>query len=77
MHRYLAAALLAILSTTAAVAAVQPFPASFRTQILATNGSSLYVRVGGSGPAVVLLHGFGDMGDMWALWPPCWSSTTP
>jgi pimeloyl-ACP methyl ester carboxylesterase len=24
------------------------------------------VRVGGSGPAVVLLHGFGDTGDMWA-----------
>ena len=31
-----------------------------------TNGTSLYVRVGGSGPAVVLLHGFGDTGDMWA-----------
>ena len=26
----------------------------------------LHVRVGGSGPAVVLLHGFGDTGDMWA-----------
>jgi pimeloyl-ACP methyl ester carboxylesterase len=24
------------------------------------------VRVGGSGPAVVLLHGFGETGDMWA-----------
>jgi pimeloyl-ACP methyl ester carboxylesterase len=24
------------------------------------------VRVGGKGPAVVLLHGFGDTGDMWA-----------
>jgi pimeloyl-ACP methyl ester carboxylesterase len=33
---------------------------------VATNGTSLYVRVGGSGPAVVLLHGFGDTGDMWA-----------
>ncbi len=31
-----------------------------------TNGTTLYVRVGGSGPAVVLLHGFGDTGDMWA-----------
>ena len=31
-----------------------------------TNGTSLYVRVGGQGPAVVLLHGFGDTGDMWA-----------
>jgi pimeloyl-ACP methyl ester carboxylesterase len=24
-----------------------------------------YVRTGGSGPAVLLLHGFGDTGDMW------------
>src|SRR5215467_1460081 len=31
-----------------------------------TNGTSLYVRIGGQGPAVVLLHGFGDSGDMWA-----------
>jgi pimeloyl-ACP methyl ester carboxylesterase len=66
MHRYLAAALLAILFTTAAIAAVKPFPAGFHTQMLATNGTSLYVRVGGRGPAVVLLHGFGDTGDMWA-----------
>jgi len=25
----------------------------------------LHVRVGGSGPALLLLHGFGDTGDMW------------
>jgi pimeloyl-ACP methyl ester carboxylesterase len=31
-----------------------------------TNGTSLHVRVGGQGPAVVLLHGFADTGDMWA-----------
>jgi pimeloyl-ACP methyl ester carboxylesterase len=36
------------------------------TQVVQTNGTSLYVRVGGKGPAVVLLHGFGDTGDMWA-----------
>ena len=29
-------------------------------------GRSIHVRVGGTGPAVVLLHGFGDTGDMWA-----------
>jgi pimeloyl-ACP methyl ester carboxylesterase len=34
-------------------------------QMVSTNGTSLYVRVGGKGPAVVLLHGFGDTGDMW------------
>ena len=27
---------------------------------------AIHVRVGGSGPALVLLHGFGDTGDMWA-----------
>jgi len=42
------------------------FPANFHTQMIATNGTSLYVRVGGKGPAVVLLHGFGATGDMWA-----------
>src|SRR6202521_4723141 len=66
MHRYSLAGLLAILSIRAPVAAIAPFPASFRTQMVATNGTRLYVRVGGSGPAVVLLHGFGDTGDMWA-----------
>jgi pimeloyl-ACP methyl ester carboxylesterase len=46
-------------------AAVQPFPASFRTQDVQTDGATIHVRVGGQGPAVVLLHGFGDTGDMW------------
>jgi len=45
---------------------VTPFPASFHTQMVPTNGTNLYVRVGGNGPAVVLLHGFGFTGDMWA-----------
>ena len=31
-----------------------------------TNGTTLSVRVGGQGPAVVLLHGYGETGDMWA-----------
>jgi len=41
------------------------FPASFRTQEVPTNGTTLHVRSGGKGPAVVLLHGFGNTGDMW------------
>jgi pimeloyl-ACP methyl ester carboxylesterase len=49
-----------------AAAKVVPFPASFRSHEIVTNGTTLHVRVGGSGPAVVLLHGFGDTGDMWA-----------
>ena len=44
----------------------QTYPASFKTQNLATNGTTLFVRTGGKGPAVILLHGFGNTGDMWA-----------
>lgn len=43
-----------------------PFPASFHTQMVQTNGTSLFVRVGGKGSVVLLLHGFGETGDMWA-----------
>src|SRR5437879_1149691 len=66
MFRYLAAATAAAVLVTPAVARIAPFPGSFHTQMVQTNGTSLYVRVGGQGPAVVLLHGFGDTGDMWA-----------
>jgi pimeloyl-ACP methyl ester carboxylesterase len=66
MLRYVATALVAVLLSTPGVAAITPFPASFHTQMIPTNGTNLYVRVGGKGPAVVLLHGFGDTGDMWA-----------
>src|SRR4030081_60674 len=66
MLRYFATALVAVLLSTPGVAAIPPFPASFHTQMVPTNGTNLYVRVGGKGPAVVLLHGFGDTGDMWA-----------
>src|SRR5207245_4815208 len=38
----------------------------FHTQEINTNGTTLHVRIGGQGAAVVMLHGFGDTGDMWA-----------
>jgi pimeloyl-ACP methyl ester carboxylesterase len=44
----------------------EPFPADFRAQEVQTNGTTLHVRVGGDGPAVILLHGYGETGDMWA-----------
>jgi pimeloyl-ACP methyl ester carboxylesterase len=44
----------------------QPFPANFDTRNIATNGTTIHVRAAGSGPAVVLLHGYGETGDMWA-----------
>lgn len=61
----IAAAALAVALATPAFAQVAPFPASFTTQDIATNGTTIHVRAGGSGPAVVLLHGYGETGDMW------------
>jgi pimeloyl-ACP methyl ester carboxylesterase len=46
--------------------AVETFSSSFHTREIKTNGTTLHVRIGGHGPAVILLHGFGDTGDMWA-----------
>jgi pimeloyl-ACP methyl ester carboxylesterase len=46
-------------------AQVVPLPAGFRTEQIKTNGTFLYVRVGGKGPAVLLQHGYGETGDMW------------
>jgi pimeloyl-ACP methyl ester carboxylesterase len=46
-------------------AEIKPFSAAFKTREMAVTGGTLHVRVGGSGPVVLLLHGFGDTGDMW------------
>ena len=46
--------------------AVQPFPPGFRTDDIKTDGATIHARFGGHGPAVVMLHGFADTGDMWA-----------
>ena len=65
MLRYSTNLLVAFLIVTPAFA-VEPFPSSFHTQEIKANGTTLHVRIGGQGPAVVMLHGFGDTGDMWA-----------
>ena len=63
----LLAALLAALSLSLPAAArVEKFPRGFHIQRIKSDGTTLYVRVGGKGPAVVMLHGFADTGDMWA-----------
>jgi pimeloyl-ACP methyl ester carboxylesterase len=49
-----------------AAAGPQPFPPEVHTREIQTDGATIHVRVGGEGPAVVMLHGFGDTGDMWA-----------
>ena len=44
---------------------IYPFPAGMQSREIETNGAKIHVRVGGHGPAVVMLHGFGTTGDMW------------
>src|SRR5262249_34576827 len=41
------------------------FPPEFVARFVPVQGATIYVRIGGSGPAVVLLHGYGETGDMW------------
>jgi len=61
------ASLLALLAfALPAHAQVPAYPPAFKTQEIAANGTILHVRIGGSGPAVLLLHGYGETGDMWA-----------
>src|SRR6201990_2268781 len=57
--------LLPFIVSTPVSAEVKPYPSSFTAQQMPVTGGTQYVRVGGEGPAVVLLHGFGDTGDMW------------
>src|SRR5260370_12566456 len=55
----------AAMSENAQVDGVYPFPAVMQTRTIETNGICIHVRVGGHGPTVVMLHGFGTTGDMW------------
>jgi len=49
-----------------ALAAEPAMPPGFKTaSVQLADGATIWVRSGGSGPAVVLIHGFGDTGDMW------------
>ncbi|TCM14168.1 pimeloyl-ACP methyl ester carboxylesterase [Novosphingobium sp. PhB165] len=66
MLRILATSLIALLSASLAEAKVVQFPPTCKVQDIPTNATSLHVRICGSGPAVVLLHGYGETGDMWA-----------
>jgi pimeloyl-ACP methyl ester carboxylesterase len=47
-------------------ARIERFPMSFKIQRFSADGVTIYTRVGGNGPTVVMLHGFADTGDMWA-----------
>src|SRR6516162_5943542 len=61
----LLAAAITLQNATPVDAAIKAWPSAFHDQQMAVSGGTQYVRVGGHGPAVLLLHGFGDTGDMW------------
>ncbi len=57
--------LLGFLTALPCTAQELSYPADFSTQEITTNGTTIHVRVGGKGPAVMLVHGYGETGDMW------------
>lgn len=59
--------LLFVLWVVAASGAAPSLPSSLQAKIVPTaEGADIYVRYGGTGPVVILLHGYTDTGDMWA-----------
>ena len=66
MLKSIASIAVAVALALPAAAAVTPFPSAFKAQTIQADGAALHVVVGGKGPAVVLLHGFGDTGAMWS-----------
>ena len=66
MFRVLVGALGALALSWPAAAQVTPFPGDFRTHEITTDdGATIHIRVGGQGPAVVLLHGFASSVYTW------------
>src|SRR5215467_1920189 len=59
------ARLIEIRATRNIIMTVGSWPEAFAAEQIAVTGGTQYVRLGGKGPAVLLLHGFGDTGDMW------------
>ena len=66
LARLLAGVTVALTVSTRLATAQPSMPAAFKTQTVTTaSGADIFVRSGGSGPAALLLHGYGDTGDMW------------
>lgn len=53
------------LGGTAHAAPAADAVAGFRSRFADVNGTRIQYRIGGSGPAVVLLHGYAETGHMW------------
>src|SRR5246127_303060 len=59
---------IAVLALGATFSAAQPsLPSSFQAKTIhSPEGADIFVRWGGKGPVVVLLHGYAENGDSWA-----------
>ena len=55
---------LAILSAESTVSAAD-FGAGFKTKSIAVDGGTVSITIGGSGPPVVLIHGYAESSRMW------------
>lgn len=64
--RWFAVFVAGLVAAAPALAKVETFPSSFQTRDIPVDGATIHTRIGGHGPVVLLLHGFGDTGDMWA-----------
>ena len=53
------------LGGTAHAASAADTVAGFRSRFADVNGTRIHYRIGGRGPAVVLLHGYAETGHMW------------
>lgn len=54
-----------LIAAQSARAEVKPFPPTFEIREVQTSDATIHVRVAGTGPAVLMLHGYGETGDMW------------
>jgi pimeloyl-ACP methyl ester carboxylesterase len=59
-------AALALTTARACPAEMPQFAPGFTAHSVHAGGRTIFYRIGGSGPAVLLLHGYGDTGQMWS-----------
>src|SRR6202163_392077 len=66
-RRTLVSTALCALAFDCAAMAQPALPAAFRSRTVASpDGANIFVRSAGSGPVVVLLHGYAETSDSWA-----------
>ena len=59
--------MLAVVAFAGAALAQPALPSTFRPRTVASpEGANIFVRSGGAGPVVVLLHGYAETSDSWA-----------